>query len=123
VLPHLIDSNAVTKLMVDTLLPGFLSLSVKSWRWFGGLRVAETGGGSAGHTIGDWIHLEAIQLLVYHATGVIAALLLSALVGFVIQRLMREGPIKRLIILIDEIFVVLVILFLVAEVGLHFWQK
>jgi len=85
--------------------------------------VAETEGESVGHTIEDWIHLEAIQLLVYHASAVIAALLLSAVVGSVIQRLMREGPIKRLVILIDEIFVALVILFLVAEMGLHFWQK
>jgi hypothetical protein len=54
---------------------------------------------------------------------VIAALLRSALVGFVIQRLMHEEPIKRQIILINEIFVVLVILFQVAEMGLHFWQK
>jgi hypothetical protein len=87
------------------------------------LWVAETGGEPAGHSIGDWVHLEAIQLLVYHATAVITALLLSAVVGFVIQRLMREGPIKRLVIFIDEAFVALVILFLVAEVALHFWQK
>jgi hypothetical protein len=109
--------------MANTLLSGFLRLSVKSWTWFGGLWVAESGGGRVSHSIADWIHIEAIQLLVYHATAVIAALLLSAVVGFVIQKLMREGPIKHLIILIDEIFVAAVVLFLVAEVGLHFWQK
>lgn len=85
--------------------------------------VAVAMSGPVGHSIGDWIHFEVIQLLVFHASGVIAALLRSALVGFVIQRLMHEEPIKRLIILINEIFVVLVILFLVAEMGLHFWQK
>jgi hypothetical protein len=96
---------------------------VKSLAWFGGIRAETEGGGPAGHAIGDWIHLEAIQLLVYHASAVITALVLSAAVGFVIQRLMREGPIKRLVILIDEIFVALVILFLVAEMGLHFWHR
>jgi hypothetical protein len=114
---------AVSKLMANTLLSEIVRLSVKSLARFGGLWAAESGGGPAGHSIADWIHLEAIQLLVYHATAVIAALLLSAVVGFVIQKLMREGPIKHLIILIDEIFVVAVVLFLVAEVGLHFWQK
>ena len=122
-LAHPTDSHPVTKLMVNTVLRGFPRFSVKSWAWFGGLWIAESGGEPAGHSIEDWIHLEVIRLLVYHATAVIAALLLSAAVGFVIQRLMREGPIKHLIILIDEIFVALVILFLVAEVGLHFWQK
>jgi hypothetical protein len=107
----------------NTFLGGFLRLSAKSWTPFGGSWATDTEGESVGHTIGDWIHLEAIQLLVYHATAVITALLLSAVVGFVIQRLMREGPIQRLIILIDEIFVALVILFLVVEVGLHLWSK
>jgi hypothetical protein len=82
---------------------------------------AETVGGPA--SIADWIHFEAIQLLVYHASAVITTLVLSALVCFVIERLMRDGPMKRLIILIDEIFVALVILFLVAELALHLWQK
>jgi hypothetical protein len=109
--------------MANALFSETVRLSVKSWTWSGGLWVAESGGGPVGHNIADWIHLEAIQLLVYHATAVIAALLLSAVVGFAIQKLMRDGPIKHLIILIDEIFVAAVVLFLVAEVGLHFWQK
>jgi hypothetical protein len=85
--------------------------------------VAEASGRPNGHAIVEWIHLEAIQLLVRHASAVIATLLLSALVGFLIQRVMRDGPIKHLVILIDQLFVAGVILFLVAEMAFHFWQK
>lgn len=109
--------------MTDLPLLWLLLQSVKPWVWYCGVWVADTGGGTIGYRIGDWIHLDAIQRLVYHASAVITALVLSAVVGFVIQRLMRDGPVKRLIIWIDEIFVALVILFLVAEAGLHFWQK
>jgi hypothetical protein len=103
-----------------TSLPRLLRLSLKLLTFQRGLS-AESEGGPV--SITDWIHLEAIQLLVYHASAVITTLVLSALVCFVIERLMRDGPMKRVIILIDEIFVALVILFLVAEAALHFWQK
>ncbi len=51
----------------------------------------------------DWIHLEAIQALVHHTTAVVAAVLMFALVGFVVQRLLHEGPIKRAVLWIDEL--------------------
>jgi hypothetical protein len=76
-----------------------------------------------GHEIGDWVHLEAIQALVFHATAVVATLLLTALTGYVIQRVMRKGPIKRIVILIDQAAAALLILFFVAELALYFWHK
>jgi len=72
--------------------------------------------------IADWIHLEAIQVLVYHASAVIVTLVLSALVGYAIQRLMREGWLKRMVILIDELLVAGLVIFFVTELVLHFWH-
>lgn len=109
--------------MANALLVWLLGLSAKLWTWYGGLRVVENEGAVTGHGIANWIHLEAIQLLVYHASAVITTLVLSALVGFVIQRLMRDGPIKQLVILIDQLFVAAVILFFVVEMALHFWHR
>jgi len=75
------------------------------------------------HEIGDWVHLEAIQALVYHATAVVATLLLTAVTGFAIQRLMKRGPVKRIVVLIDQIAAALLILFFMAELALYFWRK
>lgn len=72
--------------------------------------------------IADWIHVEAIQVLAYHASAVIVTLVLSALVGYVIQRLMKEGWLKRLVVLIDELLVAALVIFFVAELVLHFWH-
>lgn len=76
-----------------------------------------------GHGIGAWVYLEAIQALVYHATAIVATLLLMALTGFVIQRVMHDGPIKRVVALIDQIAAGSLILFFIAELVLHFWHK
>jgi hypothetical protein len=69
-----------------------------------------------------WVHLEVIQLLVYHASAVIVTLVLSALVGYVIERLMREGWLKRLVILVDELLVAALVLFFVGELVLYLWR-
>jgi hypothetical protein len=75
------------------------------------------------HEIGEWVHLQAIQALVFHATAVLTTLLLTAVTGFVIQRVMHEGPIKRIVILIDQIAAALLILFFVGELALFFWHQ
>ena len=74
------------------------------------------------HEIGEWVHLEAIQALVFHSTAVLTTLLLTAVTGFVIQRVMHEGPIKRVVILIDQIAAALLILFFVGELAIFFWR-
>src|SRR5271170_2041437 len=75
------------------------------------------------HEIGEWVHLQAIQALVFHATAVLTTLLLTAVTGFMIQRVMHEGLIKRIVILIDQIAAALLILFFVAELALFFWHN
>jgi hypothetical protein len=52
--------------------------------------------------IGDWINLEAIQLLTHHTSAVVAAVVLFWFVGFVVQHLMHEGALKRCVLLVDE---------------------
>jgi hypothetical protein len=102
------------------------------WLWLGArrmssgaLRMALSGDVAAGNAggIANWIHLEAIQVLAYHASAVIVTLVLSAIVGYVIQRLMKEGWLKRLVTLLDELLVAALVIFFVVELVLHFWHR
>jgi hypothetical protein len=87
------------------------------------MRLVLTGHHLGGGELERWIHLAAIRALVFHATAVLTTLVLSAVVCFVIQRLMHEGPFKRLMILIDELLTLVLILFFVVELGVYFWPK
>jgi hypothetical protein len=56
----------------------------------------------AGHEVADWLNLEAIKVLTQHTSAVIVAVVLFWLVGFVVQRLLREGLIRHCVLLLDE---------------------
>ena len=49
-----------------------------------------------------WVNVRVIQKLVHHTTGVIAAVVLFWLAGFLIQRLLHDSIVKRLVIWLDE---------------------
>jgi len=53
--------------------------------------------------LSGWIHIEAIRALVHHTSAVVAAVVLFALVGFLTERLMHDGPIKHAVRWVDEI--------------------
>jgi len=56
--------------------------------------------------LGHWLDLEAIRLLTHHTSAVITAVLLTALVGFVVQKLLHDGFAKKCILWIDELLIV-----------------
>ena len=65
----------------------------------------------AGVTVGEvtkWIHLEAIQALVHHATAVATAIFLFALTARLISYLIPDGPAKRLVLIVDDIILLAV---------------
>jgi hypothetical protein len=111
------------KLMALTSPLGWLRMGAQSMS--SGALMVQSGGVASGYGggIANWIHLEAIQVLAYHASAVIVTLVLSAIVGYVIQRLMREGWVKRLVTLLDELLVAALVIFFVAELVLYFWQQ
>lgn len=74
----------------------------ETWSLLGGPTVPAHAGRMASIEWSDWVHLEAIQALVHHTTAVVAAVVMFALVGYVVQRLLHEGPIKRAVLWIDE---------------------
>jgi len=61
--------------------------------------------------VSEWIHLDAIRALTHHTTAVLFALLVFAVVGYTTQSLMREGPIKRILLWVDEAMLLLLLLY------------
>ena len=56
----------------------------------------------------DWVHLDAIQALVHHATAVIAAIFLFGMTGRLIAYLIPNGHAKQIVIIIDDIILLAV---------------
>jgi hypothetical protein len=56
--------------------------------------------------LAHWIDLESIKLLTHHTSAVITAVLLTALVGFLVQRLLHDGFAKKCILWLDEFLIV-----------------
>jgi hypothetical protein len=65
--------------------------------------------------LADWIHVSAIQALFHHTSAVIAALIASAVLGYLVQRLLHDGPVKRAILLLDELMVFCLFLYFAYE--------
>jgi hypothetical protein len=78
-----------------------------------GLEAQENGHLTA--LLAEWIHLDAIKALVHHTSAVIAAAVLFALVGFVVQRLLHDGPIKRAVLLVDEVVLLCLFVYFAYE--------
>ena len=85
------DDNHRAELMAITSLLGWHRMGAQ-WVSSGALKIVQSGPMATGDGggIANWIHLEAIQVLAYHASAVIVTLVLSAVVGYVIQRLTRN---------------------------------
>jgi hypothetical protein len=66
---------------------------------------------AGGNALSDWIHIEAIRALVHHTSAVLVAVLLFGFTGLIVRRLLHEGPIKRLIVVIDEVVLLLLLVF------------
>jgi uncharacterized protein YecT (DUF1311 family) len=61
--------------------------------------------------VGDlhkWVHLDAIQALLHHATGVIAAIFIFALTARLIAYLVPDGRAKMAVVIIDDIILLAV---------------
>jgi uncharacterized membrane protein len=68
-----------------------------------------------GHGVSGWINLDAIKLLTHHTSAIIAAVVLFWLVGFVVQRLLPEGLIRRCVLLLDEFVLLCLFIYFAYE--------
>ena len=65
--------------------------------------------------LGDWINLKALQALTHHTSAVVAAVVLFWLVGFVTQRLMQDGTMRRCVLLVDEFVLLCLFIYFAYE--------
>ncbi len=82
-----------------------------------------SGGGTVLGEISDWIHLDAIQALVHHATAVITAIFLFGVTARLIAYLIPNGHAKKIVIIIDD--VILLAVFALAGYRLlsYMWSR
>jgi len=66
-----------------------------------------------------WVNVRVIQELVHHTTGVIAAVVLFWAASFVMQRLMHDGPIKRCVLLLDELVLLCLFVYFAYELFVY----
>jgi hypothetical protein len=58
--------------------------------------------------LSDWVHLDAIQALVHHATAVVVAIFLFGVTGRLIAYLIPDGHAKQIVIILDDIILLAV---------------
>jgi uncharacterized protein YecT (DUF1311 family) len=56
----------------------------------------------------EWVHLDAIQALVHHATAVVTAIFLFAVTARLITYLIPDGYAKKIVIIIDDVILLAV---------------
>jgi len=81
-----------------------------------------TGGSPAPTGLGvleDWVDIEIIQRLVHHTASVIVAVVLFALVGFVMQRLMHDSIVKRAVLIFDEVVLFALLVYFAYELFIY----
>ncbi len=65
--------------------------------------------------IAQWINFEAIQLLTHHTSAVVAAVVLFWLVGWLVRRLLHDGVLKRVVLLLDEVVLLCIFAYFAYE--------
>jgi hypothetical protein len=97
--------------------------------WFGdnsrGLAAAPAAAGQldwAEHALEGWINIRVIQRLTHHTTEVIAAVVLFSLVGFIIKRLMHDSPVKRAVLLLDELVLLCLFIYFAYELIIFLYR-
>ena len=77
------------------------------------------GHGSSPEGLEAWINLRIIQRLAHHTSGVVAAVVLFWFVGFIVQHLMHDGPIKRCVLIFDEFVLACLFVYFAYELFLY----
>lgn len=80
--------------------------------------VAAQNGGAA-HWIEDWVNLRALKIMSQHTTAVIVAVVLFWFVGFIVQRLLHEGVLRRCVLIVDEFVLLCLFIFFGYELFVY----
>jgi len=74
-------------------------------------------------SLNDWIHLEAIQALIHHASAVIAAIFLFGISARLIAYLIPDGYAKKIVIILDDIVLLAVFALAGWRLLVYMWVR
>ena len=73
--------------------------------------------------IEQWINFEAIQLLVHHASAVVAAIVIFALVARLAIWLLPHGLVRQIVVIIDDVVLITLLLYFGWEMLIYLWNR
>ena len=75
------------------------------------------------YDIEQWINVEAIQLLVHHASAVVAAIVIFALVARLAIWLLPHGFVRKVVVIIDDVVLIGLLLYFGYEMLVYLWNR
>ena len=73
--------------------------------------------------IEQWINFDAIQLLVHHASAVVAAIVIFALVARLAIWLLPHGFVRKVVVIIDDIVLIGLLVYFGYEMFVYLWNR
>src|SRR5580700_1266943 len=73
--------------------------------------------------IEQWINFDAIQLLVHHASAVVAAIVIFALVARLAIWLLPHGFVRKIVVIIDDVVLIGLLLYFGYEMLVYLWNR
>jgi hypothetical protein len=73
--------------------------------------------------IEQWINFDAIQLLVHHASAVVAAIVIFALVARLAIWLLPHGLVRKVVVVIDDVVLIGLLLYFGYEMFVYLWNR
>lgn len=73
--------------------------------------------------IEQWINVDAIQLLVHHASAVAAAIVVFALVARLAIWLLPHGLVREIVVIIDDIVLIGLVAYFGWEMFRYLWSR
>ena len=90
----------------------------------GRLTVAASNPASADRfDIEQWINFDAIQLLIHHASAVVAAIVIFALVARLAIWLLPHGLVRKIVVIIDDVVLIGLLVYFGWEMFVYLWNR
>lgn len=73
--------------------------------------------------IEQWVNFDAIQLLVHHASAVVAAIVIFAFVARLAIWLLPHGVVRKIVVVIDDVVLIGLLLYFGYEMFVYLWNR
>jgi uncharacterized protein YecT (DUF1311 family) len=73
--------------------------------------------------LNEWVHIDAIQALVHHATAVITAIFLFGVTGRLIAYLIPDGHAKKIVMILDDVILLAVFALAGYRLVSYMWER